>query len=212
MERVIVFLDYANVNDSAREHGGLDYAHLLQYLAEDRFLVDGYCYLPVDPRRQAGHNRTIDALWEQGWNVQAKVGKIAGDSYKCNVDVEMVIDMLRAAHGIRPDIMVLCSGDEDFLPLVHEVRHMGIRVEVAAFEDAAARRLRQQASGFISLDHYLQEWLAEREAQDAQGLEVPAWADEQGNENGLSLQAPLEEDVPAGEIQPREIPSADRYR
>lgn len=160
MERLAVFMDHANIDNSGREHGRIDYAHLLGYLAEGRFLVDGHCYVPIDPRRQLERTRLLDLLWQQGWNVHEKLGKIAGDSYKCNLDVEMAIDMLRVAREVRPDIMLLCSGDEDFLPVVREIRSMGIRVEVAAFEAAAARRLRQQASGFISLDLYYEEYVA----------------------------------------------------
>lgn len=182
MERMLIFMDYANINIPAHNCGGMDYGHLLQYLAEGRFLIDGYCYVPIDPRRQMERTRAIDELWEQGWNVQPKLGKVAGESYKCNVDVEIAIDMLRAAHNIRPDIIVLCSGDEDFLPVIHEVRRMGIRVEVAAFEQGAARKLRQQASGFISLDVYHREWLEHHsreiwlrpeDAAEVQGVDEP---------------------------------------
>ncbi|MEL7638056.1 MAG: NYN domain-containing protein [Solidesulfovibrio sp.] len=208
MERAIVFLDFANVEIPGNSRGGLDYAHLLQYLGEGRFLVDGYCYLPVDPRRQMERTRTIDSLWEQGWNVRPKIGKIAGDTFKCNVDVEMAIDMLRAVHDIRPDILVLCSGDEDFLPVVKEVRRMGVRVEVASFEDVAAWRLRQQASGFISLDTYYQEWMAERNDQSASDFSQAEASPETDQEAHSTLEARLfPAPVPDGEI-----PDADRYR
>lgn len=228
MERVLVFLDFANVEIPARDRGGLDYAHLLQYLAEGRFLVDGYCYLPIDPRRQMERVRTIESLWEQGWNVQPKLGKLAGDACKCNMDVEIAIDMLRTAHDIRPDIMVLCSGDEDFLPVVHAVRRMGIRVEAAAFESVAARRLRREASGFISLDAYLRDWRQASAAQtawEAQDAADPAMqgADDAADpavdpeitgdaaEFGMDAADPVQ---PAAgpDVSDGELPDAARYR
>ena len=96
-----------------------------------------------------------------------KLGKIAGDSYKSNVDVEMTIDMMRSAEQIRPDIMILCSGDGDFIPVVRELRRRGIRTEVASFEAQADATLPYEASGFISLNVW-QEELADAEAGDAE--------------------------------------------
>lgn len=204
MERMLIFMDYANINIPANNCGGMNYGHLLQYLAEGRFLIDGYCYVPIDPRRQMERARAIDDLWEQGWNVQPKLGKVAGETYKCNVDVEIAIDMLRAAHNIRPDIIVLCSGDEDFLPVIHEVRRMGIRVEVAAFEQGAARKLRQQASGFISLDVYHREWLEHHPRE--------IWLRPEDAVQGQDLDAPeADQAVDDGSGATGEIPSASRY-
>jgi uncharacterized LabA/DUF88 family protein len=40
-------------------------------------------------------------LWEAGFVVKTKVGTIAGDSYKCNVDVKMVMDIMKAVYEIN---------------------------------------------------------------------------------------------------------------
>lgn len=157
MERVLVFLDFANINAGNRPFARMDYARLLDYLAQGRFLVEAYAYVPVDPRRPEGRNALIRHLQRGGWMVFSKLGKIAGDSYKSNVDVEMTIDMMRSAEQIRPDIVVLCSGDGDFIPVVRELRRRGIRTEVASFEAQADATLSYEASGFISLDVWLEE-------------------------------------------------------
>jgi uncharacterized LabA/DUF88 family protein len=156
--KLLVFLDYANINSLARNSViRLDYRHLLEYLVADRFLIDAYAYVPIDPRNEHGLDRTIEDLWKTGYSVQTKVGTVAGESYKCNMDVEMAIDILNAAYTIRPDIVVIASGDGDMLPVVQSLRKMGIRAEVASFEAGAARKLTIQASGFISLDQYVDE-------------------------------------------------------
>lgn len=160
MERVLVFLDFANIDAGCRAFARMDYARLLDYLSQGRFLVEAYAYVPIDPRRPEGRNGLIRHLQCSGWMVFPKLGKIAGDSYKSNVDVEMTIDMMRSAEQIRPDIVVLCSGDGDFIPVVRELRRRGIRTEVASFEGQADATLPYEASGFISLDVCLEELAA----------------------------------------------------
>ena len=162
-ERVLVFLDFANIDAGGRPFGRMHYGALLEYLSEGRFLVEAYAYVPIDPRRPEARQALVRHLQENGWMVYQKMGKIAGDGYKSNVDVEMCIDIMRSAQQIRPDILVLCSGDGDFLPIVRELRRMGIRSEVAAFEHTADTSLQYEASGFISLDVWQHSLVAENE-------------------------------------------------
>lgn len=157
MERITIFMDFANIAAGSIGYSTLDYGKLLAYLGEGRFVVDAYAYVPVDPRNPSGRDFIIEHLQETGWMVMSKTGKVAGDGYKCNVDVEMTIDIMRHAYQVRPDILILCSGDGDFVPIVRELRLMGIRVEAAAFQGSAARELRREASGFVLLDQWLRE-------------------------------------------------------
>ncbi|NTW98394.1 MAG: NYN domain-containing protein [Geobacteraceae bacterium] len=155
MERIALFLDYANINAAGPSQMGLNYRELLDYLSEGRFLIESYAYVPVDPRNEHGRDGAIEQLWADGFMVNSKVGSVAGDTYKCDFDVEITMDLMRTAHLMRPDIVVLCSGDADFLPVVHELRRLGVRVEIASFERSASRKLTAQSSGFISLDQWL---------------------------------------------------------
>ena len=205
MERVLVFLDFANIDAGCRPFGRLDYARLLEYLAQGRFLVEAYAYVPVDPRRPEGRNALIRHLQRSGWMVFPKVGKIAGDSYKSNVDVEMTIDMMRSAEQIRPDIMILCSGDGDFIPVMRELRRRGIRTEVASFEAQADATLPYEASGFVSLDIWQEELAAgsgedfmpeEATPNQEDGSLPPAVQDASAHQTGAILPPPpAEEDA-----------------
>lgn len=160
-ETVVVFLDYANINRAAREKRyRLDYHHLLQYVGEGRFLVEAYCYIPINPRNEHRLDGAIEDLWRSGYLVSTKVGNIAGGTYKCNFDVEITMDMLRVAYQVKPDIIVLASGDADFVPLVQEVRKAGIRVEVAAFVESAGAETLLKCSGFINMAVYYAGYLA----------------------------------------------------
>ena len=157
--KVAVFLDYANVNAAACSlNYDLNYGELLDYLAdedEQRSLKVAYAYVPIDPRQEHAMDAKIDELWSQGYIVKSKVGAIAGESYKCDYDVEISMDISRVAYEISPDVIVLVSGDKDFIPIVLEMRGKGVRVEVAAFDSNIARELALKSSGYINLDFWI---------------------------------------------------------
>jgi uncharacterized LabA/DUF88 family protein len=160
-EKVVFFLDYANINRAAREKRyRLDYHDLLQYVGEERFLVDAHCYVPINPRNEHRLDAVIEELWRSGYIVTTKLGTIAGGTYKCNFDVEIAMDILKAIYQVKPDIIVLASGDADFVPLIQEVRRLGVRVEVAAFEETAGADILLKCSGFIDLAVYYEGYLA----------------------------------------------------
>src|SRR6266496_631540 len=160
-EKVVVFLDYANINRAAREKRyRLDYHDLLQYVGEERFLIDAHCYIPINPRNEHRLDREIQELWRSGYIVTTKVGTIAGGTYKCNFDVEITMDILKVVYQMKPDIIVLATGDSDFVSLIQEVRKSGVRVEVAAFEETAGTDIMSKCSGFIDLAVYYEGYLA----------------------------------------------------
>lgn len=165
-ERVVFFLDYANINRAAREKRyRMDYQDLLHYVGEHRFLVEAYCYVPINPRSEHRRDAEIEDLWQSGYIVTTKLGTIAGGTYKCNFDVEITMDVLKAVYQVKPDIIVLASGDADFAPLVQEVRKTGIRVEVAAFEETTGADMLLKCSGFINLAVYYDGYAAAQEGE-----------------------------------------------
>jgi uncharacterized LabA/DUF88 family protein len=100
------------------------------------------------------------------------VGRIAGGTYKCNFDVEITRDVLRVVHEVKPNIIVFASGDADFVPLIQEVRQLGIRVEVAAFAETAGAEMLLKCSGFIDLAMYYESFLAAQDAQQEEHREA----------------------------------------
>jgi len=160
-EKVVLFLDYANINRGAREKRlRMDYQDLLEYVGEERFLINAHCYVPINPRNEHRLDGVIEDLWRSGYIVTTKVGTIAGGTYKCNFDVEITMDILKVVYQVKPDIIVLASGDSDFISLIQEVRKSGIRVEVAAFEETAGADIMSKCSGFIDLAVYYDGYLA----------------------------------------------------
>lgn len=168
-EKVVFFLDYANINRAAKEKRyRLDYHDLLQYVGEERFLIDAHCYVPINPRNEHRRDREIEELWRSGYIVTTKLGTIAGGTYKCNFDVEITMDVLKVVYQVKPDIIVLASGDADFAALIQEVRKSGIRVEVAAFEETAGTEILRKCSGFIDLAVYFDGYMAAQNAEPAE--------------------------------------------
>lgn len=168
--KVAVFLDYANIDASSRQRNcNIDYGALLDYLADEdegRTLQVAYAYVPIDPRQEHAMDATINELWQKSYIVKSKVGTIAGETYKCDFDVEMTLDISRIAYVNAPDIVVLVSGDSDFIPIVLDLRERGIRVEVAAFEIAMSRQLALKSSGFINLDALVESEFDEEPQED----------------------------------------------
>ncbi|MCB1188941.1 MAG: NYN domain-containing protein [Leptospiraceae bacterium] len=124
-------------------------------------MVNAYCYIPIDSRNEHRLDGLMEALWESGYIVRSKLGAISGNSYRCNLDVEMALDMLKSAYQLKPDVVVIASGDGDFLPIVNELRQLGVRVEVAAFQDNTAREMILKSSGFIDLGVYYQHYFSQ---------------------------------------------------
>lgn len=157
MKNVAIFVDHENLVIAARNRGALiDWYAFKNYLASDqecRYPLEAFCYVAIDPRNEHVRDAEIRQLWEDGWMVKSKVGALAGPGrYKCNVDVEMAMDMIFFAHDVKPDIVVMVTGDQDFAPVALKLRERGIRVEVAAYPESLSKVLLNAASGYINLE------------------------------------------------------------
>ena len=69
-----------------------------------------------------------------------------------NVDIQIVIDVMRYAFTDEIDRVYLASGDGDYLPLLHEVMRRGKQVEVLAFSSGLNDQLPYTVDRFLSLD------------------------------------------------------------
>jgi uncharacterized LabA/DUF88 family protein len=160
LERCVTFLDYANINCGFEQYGAkADYGDLIEYMGIGRFCMETHVFVPIDPRIPYGRDAEIENLWKAGCLVHSKAGVPAGDSYRCDFDIEMTLEIMRTVELGKPDIVVIGTGDRNFIPVVLELRRRGIRVEIAAFSGVnAARDLVLKASGFVDLGIYLDEW------------------------------------------------------
>ena len=91
-------------------------------------------------------------LRSNGFMVVTKDGASAEEGhYKANVDVMMAIDALELSIEMRPDVVILVTGDADFAYLATKLRRHGIRVEVASVAANLGHILRSAANHVIDL-------------------------------------------------------------
>ena len=147
---VAVFVDVANVFYAAKAAGvDIDYVTLLKTITANRDLIRAYAYTGLDPENEnqkAFHN----FLARNNYKVVSKDVRKYGDGrFKANLDIELVVDLVRLAPKL--DIAVVISGDGDFAPAIRAVQDMGVRVEVVSFRANTSSDLVDVADHFIEI-------------------------------------------------------------
>src|SRR5205085_9266990 len=141
--RLLVLVDESNIGSSVRTAGrGLDWLKLREFLAgaaSGRDLIEMVVYaglppaIPIWQEERDKKNKFMHWLRSNGFMVVTKDGSPTEEGhYKANVDVMMAIDALELSLEMRPDVVILVTGDADFAYLATKLRRHGIRVEVAS--------------------------------------------------------------------------------
>jgi uncharacterized LabA/DUF88 family protein len=160
--RVLVLVDESNVGSSVRTAGrGLDWIKMRDFLAgpaTGRDLIEMVVYAGLPPATPAWQderdkkNKFVHWLRSNGFMVVTKDGSPAEEGhYKANVDVMMAIDAIELSVEMRPDLVILVTGDADFAYLAIKLRRHGIRVEVASVAANLGNTLRSAANDVIDL-------------------------------------------------------------
>jgi uncharacterized LabA/DUF88 family protein len=151
-ERVGVFVDVANLLYSARTlRINIDFGKLLDFLRGNRRLVRAQAYCPTSP--QSGEEQMfLQAVKGLGYRITTKNYKtFSSGAKKADLDLDLCMDVVRLVDGRAVDSIVLVSGDSDFMPMLDYCSDHGVRVEVAAFDEAMSATLRQSCDLFINL-------------------------------------------------------------
>ena len=159
---VLVLVDESNVVSSVRAISRkLDWEKLRDALtrADDgRRLIEMVVYVglpPAMPEWQVERdkkNKFLHWLRSHGFLVVAKDGSPQDAThYKANVDVMMAVDAMELSAAMRPDVVVLVTGDADFAHLAWHLRRKGIRVEVAATSAIMGAGLKGASNEVIDL-------------------------------------------------------------
>ena len=156
--RVMVFVDGSNLFWSMKRKGlKLDFYKLVTQLVGDRFLVRPYYYCSTSVPPSERQRKFLYALKYQGFTVVSKPLKAMQIGRKTifiekGVDVALATDMIAAAFRDLYDTAILVSGNSDYVSVVDEVKRLGKRVEVAAFDFAIARQLKALGDKFVALE------------------------------------------------------------
>jgi len=158
-----VLVDESNITSAAKAaNRKLDWLKLRDSLVGDRELIEMVVYAglpPAMPEWQAERdkkNKFLHWLRAHGFLVATKEGAPAAESqYKANVDVLMAIDGVELSHEMKPDVVILLTGDADFADLASQLRRRGIRVEAAATATTLGAGLKTAANDFVDLTELL---------------------------------------------------------
>ena len=151
-ERVGVFVDVANLLYSARTlRMAVDFGKLLDFLRGNRRLIRAQAYCPTSP--QPGDEQMfLQAVKGLGYRITTKNYKtFSSGAKKADLDLDLCMDVVRLVDGKAVDCIVLVSGDSDFMPMLDYCSDHGVRVEIAAFDEAMSGTLRQSCDLFINL-------------------------------------------------------------
>src|SRR5438093_405603 len=149
-KNVAVFVDVANIFYAAKAAGtDIDYVTLLKAATAGRDFVRAYAYTGLDPENE--NQRNFHAfLARNHYKVVSKdIRKYGDGKVKANLDIELVVDLMKTARNL--DIAIVVSGDGDFAPAIRAVQEMGVRVEVISFRGNTSSDLIDVADLFTDI-------------------------------------------------------------
>src|SRR3990167_6069767 len=150
-QRVEVLIDVQNLYYSARNlhQSKVNFQEVLKSAISGRKFIRAFAYVV---RTKTGEEKPFfDALSKLGIETRVRdLQEFYDGQKKADWDVGIVIDAIRTSPGL--DVVVLVSGDGDFISLVEYLKNQGRRVEVMAFGKTTSSRLKEIADEFIDLD------------------------------------------------------------
>ena len=149
-KNVAVFVDVANIFYAAKAAGvDIDYVTLLKSAIAGRDFVRAYAYTGLDPDNENQRN-FHNFLARHDYKVVSKdIRKYGDGKVKANLDIELVVDMMKTARNL--DVAIVVSGDGDFAPAIRAVQEMGVRVEVISFRGNTSSDLIDVADLFTDI-------------------------------------------------------------
>lgn len=145
-DRVALFVDGANMDGACRAAGYfIDYGKAREFFQAGGLFYAGYFYIADFTNHDPQQIRFLDFLAQAGFIVRRRPVKIIYDEdtgeriMKCNLDTEIVLDMLNAVDNY--DVAYLFSGDSDFERAVDLLRSRGKRVYVVTASHQLSREL-----------------------------------------------------------------------
>lgn len=143
-------MDVQNLYHSAKNlfTARVNFSEILKKAIAGRKLIWAFGYVV---RTKTGEERPFfEALTSLGIETRVRdLQEFYGGQKKADWDVGIVIDAVRTADNV--DVIILCSGDGDFVPLVEYLKAKGKRVEVIAFDKTTSSKLKEVADEFFDI-------------------------------------------------------------
>lgn len=186
-DKVAVLLDLQNTECYMRgmgvEGAFIDYESLVAQLAGGRRVVSAYIFDSCT--RDEPKWKFIHDLERKGF--RAEIREYINECHEQKeVDVALATRLTALAYDSDCDVIILVSGDRDFVPAVEEAQRKGKIVEVASFDKSISERLANAADRYTRLDRLC--------VVDISNLPAPADpADVFDDEGFVELSSPSEE-------------------
>ncbi len=149
-QRVAIFVDVQNMYHSAKNiyKANVNFAEILKVGLAGRQLIRALAYVINSESRE--EKNFFEILNKQGFETKIKDLQIFyGGAKKADWDVGITVDMIRMSESI--DVIVLVSGDGDYIPAVEYLQNHGKLVEALAFKKTTSNKLIEQVDDFIDL-------------------------------------------------------------
>jgi uncharacterized LabA/DUF88 family protein len=150
-QRVGIFVDVQNLYYSAKNlhNAKVNFQEIMKKATAGRQLIRAICY--VVKAEEVGESSFFDALEKLGFEIRVKDLQVFyGGAKKGDWDVGIAMDIIRLSSKL--DVVVLVSGDGDFMELLEHAEALGCRTEVMAFGKAASSKLKNTAHEFFDMD------------------------------------------------------------
>ncbi|MBI1999223.1 MAG: NYN domain-containing protein [Parcubacteria group bacterium] len=148
-QRVGVFIDTQNLYHSARNlhNARVNFGAVVKEAVAGRQLVRAIAYVITT---ETGEERAFfEALEKAGIETKTKpLQTFFGGAKKADWDVGLAVDAIKFSPKL--DVVVIVSGDGDFVPLVEYLK-AHCQVEVVAFSRSASGKLKEVADAFTDL-------------------------------------------------------------
>lgn len=150
-QRVGILVDVSNMYYSAKVmyQQKVNFKAILEEVVGDRSLIRAIAYvIKADIPEETNF---FEALEHIGFEVKTKDLQIFyGGNKKGDWDVGIAMDAIKLAPKL--DVVVIVSGDGDYVPLVEYLQSIGQKVEAVAFGRSASSKLIEATDSFIDLD------------------------------------------------------------
>lgn len=149
-QRVGVFIDTQNMYYSARNifNAHVNFKSIVDAAVDGRHLIRAIAY--VVGTKTGEEKPFFEALKKSGIETRQKeLQEYFGGAKKADWDVGIAVDAIRISDLL--DVVVIVSGDGDFIPLVEYLKHKGRQVEVVAFRETTSTKLVEAADSFLNL-------------------------------------------------------------
>jgi len=157
-QRVGVFVDVQNLYYSARNlyNARVKFNEVLDEAVGKRKLVRAVAYV-VQADMPEEHT-FFEALDKAGFEVKSKtLQTFAGGHQKGDWDVGIAMDIVKMMNKL--DVVVLASGDGDFVPLLEYLQMSGQLTETIAFGRSCSSKIKELTDNFIDLDENPRKYL-----------------------------------------------------